>query len=222
MADRLQIAAEERPASRKDAKKLRREGWIPAVVYGQQDTRNIKIENLPLRRVLRSAGTTNLIDLAIGGKKHTVLAKDVQVHPTRGSLIHVDFYEVNMSEKIIVEASLITTGIAAPEEEGLGTATQVIYDLEIECLPDNLVSEIEVDLSKIRTPEDMIIVQDLVIPEGITVLSDPEAIVARFEYIQAEEVEAEEEELVFAPAADEVEVIGRGKSDEDEEGENEG
>ncbi len=217
MADRLQIVAEERSASRKDAKKLRRDGWIPAVIYGQELTKTVKIENLPLRRVLRSAGTTNLIDLAIGGKKHTVLAKDVQVHPTRGSLIHVDFYEVNMSEKIVVEASLITTGVAAPEEEGLGTASQVLHDLEIECLPDNLVSEIVVDLSMIKAPEDMITVQDLTVPEGITVLSDPEAIVARFEYIQAEEVEAEEEELVFAPAADEVEVIGRGKTDEDED-----
>jgi large subunit ribosomal protein L25 len=145
------------------------------------------------------------------------LAKDVQVHPTRGNLIHVDFYEVNMSEKIIVQASLITTGIAAPEEEGLGSVSQVLYEVDIECLPDNLISEMTVDLTQISTPDDMILVKDLPVPEDVAVLNDPEAVVARFEYIQAEEEEAEEEELVFAPAADEVEVIGRGKADEEEE-----
>ena len=101
MAERPNIIAETRTEMRKSANKLRREGWIPAVIYGQGDNKTIKIENIPLMRVLRDAGMTNLIDVSVAGSQHTVLAKDVQVHPTKGNLIHVDFYEVNMSEKIV-------------------------------------------------------------------------------------------------------------------------
>ena len=218
MSDRLNIVAENRTVIKKQAKKLRREGWIPAVIYGQETNRSIQVENLPLRRVLRDAGTTNLIDINVGKDQHTVLAKDVQVHPTRGSLIHVDFYEVNMLETIVVEAALITTGIAVPEVDGLGSASLVLYAIEIECLPDNLISEIEVDLGQILEPDDMILVKDLPVAEGVTILSDPTAVVARFEFIQAEEEEVtEEEDLIFAPSADEVEVIGRGKPDDEED-----
>ena len=217
MADPLNIVAEDRKVIRKRAKSLRREGWIPAVIYGQEANKSIKVENLPLRRVLRDAGTTNLININIGKDQHTVLAKEVQVHPTRGSLIHVDFYEVNMSETIVVEAALVTSGVAAPEVEGLGSASLVLYVIEIECLPGNLISEIEVDMNQIVSPDDMILVKDLPASEGVTVLADPEAVVARFEFIKEEEEEEEEEDLIFASTDDEVEVIGRGKEDEEDE-----
>ena len=217
MSDRLNVVAEDRKVTRKGAKRLRRDGWIPAVIYGQETNKSIKIENLPLRRVLRNAGTTNLIEINLGKDQHTVLAKDVQVHATRGSLIHVDFYEVNMLETIIVEAALMTTGIAAPEADGLGSVSLVLYVIEIECLPGNLISEIEVDLSQITSPEEMILVKDLPSSEGVTVLTNPDAVVARFEFIKEEEEEEEEEDLIFAPTADEVEVISHGKDDEEDE-----
>jgi large subunit ribosomal protein L25 len=217
MSDRLNVVAEDRKITRKGAKRLRRDGWIPAVIYGQGSNKSIKIENLPLRRVLLHAGTTSLIEINIGKDQHTVLAKDVQVHATRGSLIHVDFYEVNMMETIIVEAALTTTGIAAPEADGLGSVSLVLYAVEIECLPENLISEFEVDLSKITSPEEMILVEDLPSAEGVTVLTDPDAVVARFEFIKEEEEEEEEEDLIFAPTAEEVEVIGRAKDDEEDD-----
>lgn len=221
MTERLSLEGEIRTATGKRVKKLRGEGYIPAVIYGQGDNVLIQVANLPLRKVLRHAGTTNLVDIRLGDDQHTVLAKDVQVHPTRGDLIHVDFYEVNMQEKLIVDAALVATGIAAPVADGLGTTALVLYSVEIECLPGNLVSEIEVDMSLIRSPEDSIMVRDLSVPAGVEILTDSEAVVARFDYVQLEEEEEEEEEdLLFASAADEVEVIGKGKAEEeDEEGE---
>ena len=123
-----------------------------------------------------------------------------------------------MKTKLVVEASLVTQGISAPVSEGLGSTSLTLYSVEIECLPDNLISEIEVDLSLIEMPEDMIYVRDLDVPSGVTILVDADVVVARFEYLIAEEEEEEEEEdLLFADAADEVEVIGRGKSEEEEE-----
>ena len=220
MVERTSLMAGERKAREQKAKQLRRDGLIPAVIYGQGENLTIQVENLPLRRVLREAGTTNLIDIEVGKSKHTVLAKDVQRHPTRGDLIHVDFYEVNMEETIVVEANLTAFGESAPVTEGLGTVAILLHSVDIECLPDNLISEIRFSLEQIETPEDMIYLGDLDIPEGVTVLKELDTPVARFEYLQAEieEEEEEEEDLLFAAEADEVEVIGRGKpEDEDEE-----
>ena len=219
MSERATLAAESRMATGKKAKQLRREGLIPAVIYGQGQNLNIQVENLSLLRVLRDAGTTNLIDISVGEESHTVLAKEVQVHVTRGDLIHVDFYEVNMQEKLVVEAALVPVGIAVPVEEGLGTTAMVTISLEIECLPDNLISEIEVDLSKIETPDDVVLVGDLDVPEGVTILAESDLVVARFDYIQLEEEveEEEEEDLLMAATADEVEVIAKGKQADEEE-----
>jgi large subunit ribosomal protein L25 len=217
MSDRISIAAEPRSAIGKKSKKLRASGWIPAVVYGQQENVNIQVENLALRRVLREAGSTSLIEISFGDEARTVLAKDIQVHPTKRDLIHVDFYEVNMKEKLVVEAALIATGIATPVAEGLGSTTLVLHALEIECLPDNLISEIEVDLSRIQTPEDVITVSDLTVPADVEILAEPDALVVRFDYIiEEEEEEEEEEEFLFADGAEEVEVISKGKQEEEE------
>jgi large subunit ribosomal protein L25 len=216
MSERASIGAEQRLVTGKKAKQLRRDGWIPAVIYGQGENRLIQLENLSLRRVLRDAGTTSLIDISVGDQRHTVLAREIQSHPTRGDLYHIDFYEVNMQEKIVVEATLVAIGESVPEVDGLGTTSLVLYSVEIECLPGNLISEIEVDLSQIKTPDDYIQVKDLPLPEGVVILNDPEAVVASFDYTQEEAEEEEEEELLFAETAEEVEVIHKGKAEEDE------
>jgi large subunit ribosomal protein L25 len=183
------------------------------VIYGQGSNLNIQLENLALRRVLRTAGSTHLIDIVLGDSRRTVLAKDIQIHPTRRELIHVDFYEVSMTEKIVVDATLVPVGIAAPVAEALGTTVLTQYTVSIECLPGNLISEIEVDMALIETPDSLIHVSDLAVPKGVTVLTDPEIVVARFEYL--EEL-AEEEEGVVEAEEQEVEVISRGKREEEE------
>lgn len=219
MDERLTLDAETRVVADVKAKNLRKAGLIPAVIYGQGDNTLLKVENLVLRRVLLEAGTTNLIDITVEKTTHTVVVKDVQSHVTRGDLIHVDFFEVDMKTKIIVQADLTTTGISAPVAEGLGTTSLVLYSVEIECMPDDMISSIEIDLSQIENAEDMIYVRDLPAASGVEVLTDPDAVVVRFEYtpIEEEEEEVEEDELMFAPVADEVEVITKGKQLEDED-----
>lgn len=218
MEKRATLEAEIRETSEEKAKHLRKAGWIPAVIYGQGNNVNLKVDNLTLRRVLREAGMTSLIDISIHDSRHTVLAKEVQTHATRGDLIHVDFYEVDMKAKIVVEATLTPVGIAAPVADGLGSTSLAIHSVEIECFPDNLISQIEVDLSQIEEPEDMIFVRDLPLSSGVDILADPDAVVVRFEYTPVEEEEEEEEEdLLFADVVDEVEVIAKGKQLEDDE-----
>lgn len=215
MAERVAINAERRSVTGKKVKQLRREGWIPAVIYGRSDPLHIQLENRELRRVLRDAGMTHLIDVDVAGSRRTVLAREIQRHLTRGELIHVDFLEVDMLVTLTSDAELVPVGQALPAEDGLGVGIVTVRTVEIECLPDALISEIEVDLSRIQTPDDVIYVSDLTVPDGVKILTDSDTAVARFEYTQLEEEEEEEEEL-FVPAADAVEVVGRGREEEEE------
>lgn len=211
MSDNLLIAAEPRNVVGKKVKQLRREGVIPAIIYGQSDPINIQFNKLELRRVLRKAGTTHLIDIEVEGKKRTVLAREIQQHVTRGDIIHVDFMEVNMNVAITAEAALVLVGESAPTADGKGSDVLPTHSVEIECLPDDLISEIEVDASKIDSPDTILYVSDLVVPKGVTILTDPETVVARFQYTAVAATEEEEIEEVDVSA---VEVIGEDESEE--------
>lgn len=215
--ERYTVEAQSRTIVGKKVKQLRREGWTPAVIYSsKQEPMNIQLETRPLYKVLRRASTSHLIDVHVDGSKHTVLAREIQQHLTRGDLIHVDFLEVDMKATITSEAELVGVGESAPEVDGLGVVTMALRSVAIECLPDNLVSQIEVDLSKIQTPDDVISVADLTPPPGVIILADLETIVASFSYERAAiEEEGEEEMEEFAPMADSVEVIGKGKKEDE-------
>ncbi len=215
MAERVTFNAETRSLFGKKTKKLRREGMVPAVVYGQRDPLHIQVDRIPLRRALRQAGTNELIDISVDGKVVTVLARDIQQHATRGDVIHVDFFEVDMAETIIAEVPLVFSGETDSELQALGQVTQILHSVEIECLPGDLVSELEVDISAITAPDHVIYAGDVPLPEGLTLITDPETAVTSFDYFREEE-EEEDEDMLFAPAADEVEVIGRGADEEEE------
>lgn len=213
MSDRIVIEAEPRAVTGKQVGALRREGWIPAVLYGRGNEESIQLEQKALRRALRVVGTTQLADLSVSGKVRPVLVREIQQHPTRGDIIHVDFLEVDMAHTIRSVAELITTGTAGPESQGYGVATLSIREIEIEALPDSLISELEVDMSKISTPDTLIHVRDLVAPKGVVILTDPDTVVARFEFNIGEEGEIPEE---YQQPADAVEVISKGKKEEED------
>ncbi len=213
MSDRVMIVAESRTVTGKKVKKLRRDGFIPGVIYGQSEPVNIQMDVKPLRRALRVAGTTQLATIDVDGKEYTVLARQIQQHVTRRDIVHVDFLEVDMAVTIRSEAEIVAVGESALSESGEGMISIALYSIEIECLPDALISEIEVDLSTIENVDDTIVVGDLDIPDGVTVLNDPDTLIARFTYARAD-VEEEEEELEDLEAGD-VEVIGRDEDEED-------
>jgi large subunit ribosomal protein L25 len=216
MAERITFEAEARSVFGRQVKQLRRDGLVPAVVYGQKEPRHIQVDRIPLRRALRRAGYNELIDIQLGGENITVLAREIQQHPTRGDLIHVDFYEVNMQETITADVTLVTVGMPPSDLQTLGQVTQILHSIEVECLPGDLVSEIEVDISEVTSPDEVIYVGDLELPEGLALVTDIETAITSFDYYREEEEEEEEEELMFALEPDEVEVIGRGAEEEEE------
>jgi len=121
-----------------------------------------------------------------------------------------------MAATITSEADLITTGVSAAEETGEGMVNLAIYSVEIECLPDALISELVVDISRIENFHDTIHVSDLAAPEGVTILTDPDVLVASFAMSrpeEEEEEEGEEEEMEYIDA-ESVEVISRAREEE--------
>lgn len=213
MTDRITIEAETREITGKEVNRLRREGWIPGVIYGKQGSQSVQMEQKALRRALRVVGTSHLADVNVGGMVKTVLVREIQQHPTRGDLVHIDFLEVDMKSKLRAAAELVTVGTAVPEAAGLGVATLMLREVEIECLPENLVAEIEIDLSAIRTADDVLHVSDIKVPKGVDIVTDPELVVARFEFTAEEEETTEE---AGEGSAEAVEVISKGKKEEED------
>lgn len=121
--------------------------------------------------------------------------------------------EVNMAETITSEADLVLVGEIDEALKSLGTVVMLVQSVEIECLPGDLVSEIEVQAAGIASADDVIYISDLQLPKGVTVLADPETVVAHFEYnLTAEQVEAEEAGLT---SVESVEVVEKGKREEE-------
>ncbi len=209
MSDRVAIVAEPRTVTGKKVKQLRREGIIPGVLYGQEDAVSVQMDRKSLRRALRIVGTTQLADLELNGETHTVLVRDIQQHVTRGDVEHVDFLTVNMKETITSEAALVAVGKSVPETDGIGVVTLALHAVDIECLPGDLISEIEVDMSRIESPDQTLTVGDLDVPKGVTILTDDDTAVTAFQISREEEEEEDgeiegglEPEVITAAAED--------------------
>lgn len=194
--------ADTREVEGKQVRSLRREGLLPAVLYGNhKEARSLMVSAHDFHKLYEEAGTTSLINLTIDKSKATkVLIHDVQLHPTRRNALHVDFFEVNMKEKLRTEVPVELTGTAdAVEVEG-GTLVIVKDTVEVECLPDDLVQELTIDISSLKTFEDVIRISDLVVPAGITLLEEAEDILVSVAEPRSEEEMAELDEAVVDTA----------------------
>jgi large subunit ribosomal protein L25 len=208
-AEWVELTAEKRAVLGKQVKQLRRQGWVPGVMYGHGFIPvSLQFEQRSLRQVLSKVGGSQLISVKIKGTKQPEIAlvRDVQRDPIRGTFLHVDFYRVQMTERLTAEIPLVTVGESPVVEAREGILLQGISAIEVECLPGDLVDTIEVDLSDLVKIDQALYVRDLAVPAGIEVLTELEEMIVRVVPLEAEELpEAEEEEVV--PEAEEVEVI---------------
>lgn len=172
------------------------EDLVPAVLYGRNVANiNLKINRVELDKMVKEAGESNLISLTYGDSAPVkVLIKEIQRHSVNGRLQHVDFFQVNMAEKITTEIPLEFVGESKAVRELSGLLVRNIDALEVECLPNDLVSHIEVDISVLATFDDEIRVSDIKLAKGLELLTDAESIVA---LVMPPRTEAETEE-VFA------------------------
>ncbi len=194
---------------------LREEGFLPAVVYGHgTEAKNIIFAYNPFVKVYNEAGESNLIDLAIdGGASAKVLVKDIQYDPLSGRLIHADLEQINMNEKLTTNIPLEFIGVAPAEKELGGTLVRSLQEIEIECLPVDLVDHITVDISKLATFEDVIVISDLNIPATLKVLDDADTVIAT---VAAPRSEEELKALEEKPVAEDVSKVEVAKPKKEE------
>jgi len=201
----LTLKAKERQVFGKKLKKFRKQGQVPAILYGHN------VKPLPLavdcrefERIFKKAGLSTLINLELEkGKNRKVLIHQIQKDPVTDHLLHIDFYQVKMTEKITAEIPLKIIGQAPVVEEQGGTLITPRDSIEVECLPEALVREIVVDISNLKSFEDVVKIADLKIPTGLKILNDPEEIVVSVTPPRSEEELAELE----APAEEKVEEV---------------
>lgn len=172
----------------KKVKKLRREGQIPANVYGKGlSSVAIQVMEKDFKDVFTEVGETGLIDLMVGEKKHPVLVKNLQMNYASNAPLHVDFYEVNLKEKVKAMVPLTLVGEAKAVTNNTGTLLQTLSEVEVEALPESLPDSIEVNIENLSEVDDQIMISELTIPEGVSVLSDEGQVVAKIAEIVIEE-----------------------------------
>ncbi|KKQ80787.1 MAG: 50S ribosomal protein L25 [Parcubacteria group bacterium GW2011_GWC2_38_7] len=196
---------------RKELKKkvgaLRVQGIIPGVVYGPEvkENINLSLDSVKLEKIYHEAGENSLINLQLEGEAETreVLIKDIAFEPVSHRVSHVDFYQIKRGVKLNIEPELVFVGIAPAVKEIAGILIKSLAKIEIRCLPKNMISHIEVDLTTLKNFGDKILVKDLKIPADVEVLTDLEETVAVIAEPRAEEV--------ATPVAEvkEPEVVGK-------------
>ncbi|MFH1233850.1 MAG: 50S ribosomal protein L25 [Patescibacteria group bacterium] len=207
MVKKIELNAQAREEKKDKPKKIRTNGYIPAVVYGAGfDNANIKIKRNEFEHVFRLAGESNLIDLIIDGKASIkVIVKDLQKDSIRGNVVHVDFYQINMNKQITTEIPLNFVGESSVVKELGGTIVKSVDSLEVKCLPGDLVDHIDIDLSKLKTFADLIRLNDIELPQGMTLVSHTNEVV-----VSAAEVTKEEE--VKPPVAEVAAEVKTGET----------
>ena len=217
--EKVVVQAEKRTVIGKQVKALRREGKLPAVIYGYGiDPISIVLDQRSASRILAKASSSTLVTIELGGVQYPTLVREKQLDFIRNSLIHVDFMAVSMTEKITASVGVHIVGEAPAVKEFGAILVTGLTELEVECLATDLPERFTVDVSGLEEISSGVYVRDVVAPEGVEILSDPEEMIVVATAAAVEEVE-EEEEVLEGEEGEEPEVIGKGK--EEEEGEEE-
>ena len=209
----VKLTAEHRTTVRKGLGPLRRVGLMPAVLYGaDKKPVTLQLNSREASKTLNRIVGTALIDLSVNGEPHKTLVREIQRNFVTDEILHVDFFEVDMNRTMRVSIPVRLVG-AAPAVVTLGgILVRGLAEIEIECLPGDLMNEVTVDLGQLKEINTSIHVSDLVLPATIKVLTNPDEQIARVNYASLEEVATEKIETTA-----EVEVVEKGKKEEAEE-----
>jgi large subunit ribosomal protein L25 len=213
---RLETVVEAQPRAargKNEARRTRRQGLIPAIVYGAfKDPQSISVNPKYILKIIRSrTGHNSIFDLNVDGIERTpVIVADEQYDPIKGSLLHIDLKRIDLSRKLRVSVPVHVTGEAKGVKQQGGVLDVVTRAIEIECVPDDIPDQFAVDVTELTIGTN-IRVSDLPVKEGVRVLTSPDAVIAHVVGIKEEAAPAE----VAAPAAAEPEVVKKGKKEDE-------
>ena len=218
MAENVKMDALRRTIIGKKVKTLRKEGKLPAVIYGQNMVPAPIVMDLRLAtKILRDVTQSTLIDINLGDAEHTVLVRERQYDVIRRELSHIDFLAVSMTEVLRTNIRLRLIGDSPAVAEFEAMVMQDTEMLDVEALPGDLPESIDIDISVLTDIGSTITVADLDLGSKVNVLADPESVIAVAIASTRQEEEEELEEDLLIDGSSEPEVIERGKREEEDE-----
>jgi len=215
--EKVILEAEKREVVGKKVSRLRKEGKIPAVVYGRDyEATPITLDLRNTTNTLAKVSSSTILTLVLDGKEQSTLIREIQKDYIRNEILHIDFLAVSSKEKLRTNVSISLFGEAPALEEFDALLVNGIENIEVECFPQDLPESIEIDLSVLKELGDAIYVKDIPAPANVEFLTDGEELVV-IATAQKEEAVEEEEEIAEVTGEGEPEVIEHGKKEEEEE-----
>ncbi|HKX24458.1 MAG TPA: 50S ribosomal protein L25 [Candidatus Saccharimonadales bacterium] len=180
MGEKVELTVETRDVTGKKVASLRRDGYVPAVVYGHDfPAQSVMAETVPMTKAVRIAGKHHPIELQIGSDKRLAMIKTTDFDPVKRGLRHVAFHVVKQNEEVETEIPVVVLGVGETPAEKAGLVVLTgATTVEVKALPNNLPDQLEVDGQKLAEVGDNLTVADITVPKGVTILSDPEQVVA--------------------------------------------
>jgi large subunit ribosomal protein L25 len=217
------VAETGRPTGSANARRMRREDHIPAIVYGQgMEPITISVVRRELRHALSGpAGVNTVLDLTVDGNVYPAIVKELQRHPVRRTVSHVDFLQVNLNEEITIAVPVRLEGEAKAVIDEGGLVDPAVDTIEVRTTPRNIPNEIVIDITDM-TMDTVITLAEIELPAGVTAIADPETAIVTVLFIKEEELpepeveEGEEGEAAEGEAAEGEAAAGEGKRAEGE------
>lgn len=199
------LKASKRTVVGRKVKNLRKEGVLPANIYGKKvKSQAVQVPEKDFAGVFAKAGETGLVELLVDGEKHHVLIHNVQYHPVTGFPHHIDFLQVDLKEKVIAKVSVVLVGEAPAVKEKTGVLLTLVSEIEVEALPSDLPEKLEVDISNLSAIDQSIKVEQLKVSDKVKVLADANIEIVKVAPLvskEAEKMAAEEAAAAAAAAA---------------------
>ena len=208
---RENLKVDKRTITGKKVKKLRREGILPANIYGKEfKSTSVQVPVKDFLKVFSEVHETGLVDLAYDSQTLPVLIHNVQIDPRTQTPLHADFFKVNLKEKITARVPIVAVGEAKAVVDKIGLLEQPVAELEVEALPTDLPEKIEVNVEALSAVNEQILISDIKAPEGVTILSESSQLVFKI----GELVTKEMEEEIAAAEAEAAAAAAEAKAEE--------
>ena len=190
------LVAEKRTVIGKKVKQLRRDGILPANIYGKEmKSVAVQVKTAEFQALYKEVGETGVVNIEVEGTKYPSLMKNLYLNYKLHTPLHIDFHKVNLKEKIKATVPVVLIGEAPAVNDKLGMLLQPVSEVEVEALPDNLPENLEVSIDGLTELNATVTVADIKVPEDVTVLTDPTQAIAKIaEIIEEPEPEAAEGE----------------------------
>lgn len=203
------LTARPRQILGRKVKQLRREGQIPATVYGKNvKSTSIQVASDAFEKMHKQAGETGVIELSVGNEVHPVLIHTVQLHPVTAQILHVEFRQVDLKEKVKANVPIELVGMAKAVTDKIGVLLTILDWVEVEALPTDLPENIKLDVSALAEVDDELKVKDLKAPTGVTIVADGELTIVKVGSLVSREAEVQAAEEAAKKAATEVPAEG--------------